>query len=197
MAAASSSDEYSDEYYRRGGVSLGGVATGSLVAIASTVALMVWGAAILDAEGYDLHEALRGELSWTSAAVGIGFVTAVFLSYLWGGYAAGRMGIESGGVNGALVALFTLLAAAAAAYVVVGPLDADSVDLPLGVGSLPLDGNFTGPGFGFVAAILLAMVTGAIWGGMNGSRWHRRVEDDYEELRYQITGTDSFSDLRS
>jgi hypothetical protein len=196
MATGSSSDAISEEYYRRGGVSLGGAATGTMVAIASTLGLTLWGAAVLDAQGYDLHEALRGELSWTSAGVGIGFVTAVFLSFLWGGYAAGRMGVEAGAINGLLVGVFALLVGAAAAYVAIGLLDADAVDLPLGIGSLPLDANFTGPGFGFVGAILVAMIGGAIWGGVNGSRWHLRVEDDSEELRYQITGTDSFSDLR-
>jgi hypothetical protein len=195
MAAGSSNDD-SEEYYRRGGVSLGGAATGTIVAIASMLGLTVWGAAVLDAQGYDLHEALRGELSWTSAGVGIGFVTAIFLSFLWGGYAAGRMGVEAGAINGLLVGVFTLLVAAAAAYIAVGLVDAEAVDLPLGIGSLPLDANFTGPGFGFVGAILLAILGGAVWGGMNGSRWHLRVEDDYEEVRYQITGTDSFSDLR-
>jgi hypothetical protein len=196
MGHRSAYDEYSYPYYQRGGVSLGGAATGVVVALACAVGLTVWGTALLEAQGYDLHGALRGDFTWASAGVAIGFVTAVFVSYLWGGYAAGRMGAGAGIVNGVLVAVLTLLLVAAAAYLALEVLSIDEVDLPLGIGLLPLDANFTSPGFGVVGAIVLAIFGGAIWGGVNGARWHLRVEADYEDARYQITGTDSFSDLR-
>jgi hypothetical protein len=196
MGQRSAYDEYSDEYYRRGGVSLGSAVTGLVVALACAGGLVLWGVALLEAQGYDLHGALRGEFTWASGGVGIGFVTAIFLAYLWGGYAAGRMGAGAGMVNGLLVAFFTLILVAAAAYVALEIVNVDEVDLPLGIGKLPLDANFTGPGFGVVAAIVLAIFGGAIWGGVNGARWHLRAEADYDDARYQITGTDSFSDLR-
>jgi hypothetical protein len=188
--------EYSDPYYRRGGVSLGSAVTGLVVALTCAAGLVVWGAALLEAQGYDLHGALRGEFSWASAGVGIGFVTTIFVAYLWGGYTAGRMGAGAGAVNGLLVAVFTLILAAAAVYITLEIVQVDEVDLPLGVGALPLDANFSRPGFGVVAAILLAVFGGAIWGGVIGARWHLRAEAGYEDARYQITGTDSFSDLR-
>lgn len=175
---------------------MGSAVTGLVVALTCAGGLIVWGTALLEAQGYDLHGAARGEFTWASAGVGIGLVTVIFLSYLWGGYAAGRMGAGAGLVNGVLVAVFTLILGAVAAYVALEIVQVSEVDLPLGIGLLPLDANFTVPGYGVVGAVVLAIFGGAIWGGVNGARWHLRAEDDYEDARYQITRTDSFSDLR-
>lgn len=194
--ASPSTGDISTEFYRLGGPSLGGAATGLIVAVASSSALTLWGAALLGAQQFDVNEALRGDFSWSGAGVAIGFVAAVFVSFLWGGYAAGRMGVDSGAINGLLVAGLTVVLLAGTVFVLIGVADLDSFDLPFDIGSIPLDGNFTAPGLGILAAIVLAIFGGAMWGGVNGSRWHLKVEDEVEEPRYRITGTDSFSDLR-
>ncbi|MGQ0678855.1 MAG: hypothetical protein ACT4OM_04225 [Actinomycetota bacterium] len=188
------SPEVGYDEYGRSGVTLGGAFTGTVVGLTSAAVLTIWATAILDAQGVALRKAIRGEFTITSAGLAVGFVTVLFVSFLWAGYTAGRMGAGAGVANGSLVGVFTLLLIAAAALVMLFGISAETIDLPYGIGELPLDANFTVEGLGALAALVVALFGGAIWGSVIGVRWHWTSEDPY--ARHQITGTDSFSDLR-
>ena len=175
-------------------VSLGGCLTGLMVALSSTFLFAILTGAVLQAQGHDLHKVVRGETPWASPGAGTAFVLAVFLSFLWGGYTAGRMGAGAGGLNGAMVPVIALLALGAMAAVRVGVQRADSFDFPFGVGTLPLDANFTPLGIAVVAGVVISLLLGGIWGGIIGSRWHLKGADEFDGA-YESAGADSFTDL--
>lgn len=183
------------EPYEHSGVTIGGAFTGSVVALVSSAGLSSWGAALLDAQGFDLQEAIRGNFNLTSAGLAIALVTALFLSFLWGGYTAGRMGAGSGTANGVLVGVFTLLILGGSAATAVYGMGADTISLAFGIGDLPLDANLTPQGFAVLGALVLALFGGAVWGSVIGVRWHWNT-DEAPVSRYELTGPDSFADLR-
>lgn len=183
------------EPYEHSGVTLGGALTGSVVAIVCSVGLSSWGAALLDAQGFDLHDAIRGDFTLTSGGLAIALVTALFLSFLWGGYTAGRMGAGSGVANGVLVSVFGLLVLGGSAAVAVYGMNADTISVAFGIGDLPLDANLTLQGFVITGVVVLALFGGAVWGSVIGVRWHWNTEDG-PVPRYELSGTDSFADLR-
>ena len=177
-----------------GHVSLGGALTGLMVALSSTFLFAVLTGAVLQSQGHDLHRVVRGETPWASPGAGAAVVLAVFLSFLWGGYTAGRMGAGAGGLNGALVPGIALLAVAALAALRLGVQGADSFHFPFGVGRLPLDANFTPLGIAVVAGAAVALMLGGIWGGIIGARWHLRAAEELDAA-YEPAGADSFTDL--
>lgn len=180
--------------HRQGKVSVGGALTGLMVSISATFLFCLLAGAVLQAQGHDLHRVVLGNTAWASAGAGTAFVLAVFLSFLWGGYTAGRMGGGAGASNGALVPVIALLALAIAGGLTVGLQQMERFTFPFGVGSLPLNANFTPLGIAVTAGAAAAMLAGGIWGGVIGARWHLRLDDEsYAE--YQPAGTDSFSDL--
>lgn len=176
-------------------VSLGAALTGLMVALASTLAFATLAGRVLQWQGHDLNLVVRGDTYWASAGAGTAFILAVLLSFLWGGYTAGRMAAGAGAKNGALVPVITLLALAIYGAVTVGLRNLDRVELPFGVGSVPLDANFTPLGIVVVAGTAVALLAGGIWGGIIGARWHLRLTADDLLDGYQSTTTDSFSDL--
>lgn len=179
--------------YRQGKVSLGGSLTGLMVSLSATFIFSVLAGAVLQAQGHDLHKVVQGNTAWASAGAGTAFVLAVFLSFLWGGYTAGRMGGGAGATNGALVPGIALLALAAAggSAVLQGM---ERFTFPFGVGSLPLDANLTPLGIAVTAGAAVSMLAGGIWGGIIGARWHLRLNDELY-AGYETAGTDSFTDL--
>src|SRR5687767_438987 len=91
-----------DAIAARGGVSTGAVLTGVLVAFGAMFVLTAVISGILVGLGLT-DELTPGEATDVGIATGIGLVVAQFLSYAWGGYAAGRMSRGAGTANGALV----------------------------------------------------------------------------------------------
>lgn len=178
----------------RGRMSIGGAITGLMVALSSSFLFAVLTGVVLQDRGHNLHKVVRGETDWASSGAGTAFAVALFLSFLWGGYTAGRMGAGSGAANGLLVPLLGLLAAAGLIGLRLGVQGADSYDFPFGVGNLPLDGNFTPLGFGIVGACLAAIVAGGMWGGVIGARWHLR-KDESRYAERSSPEEDTFSDL--
>ncbi|HVL63801.1 MAG TPA: TIGR04086 family membrane protein [Actinomycetota bacterium] len=158
----------------RGGISLGGILTGVVVAFGAMFLLSALLGGILTATGVEASELQPQD---AGIAVGIGFVVIQFLSYLWGGYTAGRMARGAGLLNGLLVPVGALLVAAIVAVATAALGAAANLNLPFGTARLPVEDSYLiewGRAFGLLA--LAAMFLGGIIGGMLGSRWHSKLE---------------------
>jgi hypothetical protein len=168
----------------RGGVSFWSILTGVVVAFGAFLLLSSIIGGLLSVLGIS-----EGGLPTGSEAVeagigaGIGLVIAQFLSYLWGGYTAGRMARGKGLTNGILVpvlAIVLLLALGAIAAAIatavpstgVNAQDAQAVqELGLPLGELAQIGTAIGIG------MLVAMFLGGAVGGKLGERWHGKLEE--------------------
>ena len=162
----------------RGGLSIGGVLTGVVVAFGAMFLLSGIIGGILAALGISDTNVTRGEAVQAGIAGGIAYVVAMFLAYLWGGYTAGRMARGAGVLNGVLVPV-----AAIALALIVGAIAAAlgataNLNLPLTTARLPIQGSgsLVEWGIGLGVAALIAMFAGGIVGGTLGARWHTKLE---------------------
>jgi hypothetical protein len=170
----------------RGGLSLWSILSGVLVALGAFVVLSSIVGGILAATGVAKGGISAEEATTAGLGAGIGIVVAQFLSYMWGGYTAGRMARGSGLANGILVAVVAIVLVAILGAIVAGVTDAatdiaasDVQNLPLPLGSLGDIG--TGVGIG----LLIAMFLGGALGGSLGARWHTKLEEgDRQEARH-------------
>jgi hypothetical protein len=169
----------------RGGVSIAAVLAGMVVSIGAFFLLSAVVGGILSVTGIDADDLAVG----TDAGIGpgIALIIAFFLSYLWGGYTAGRMSRGAGMVNGLLVPVVALLAGALIGGIVWALGTTAQLNLPFSTNRLPLeDTNYVIDWtLGLGAAALIAMFLGGTIGGFLGSRWHtkleRRVASEYQE----------------
>lgn len=159
----------------RGGLSLGGILTGAVVSLGAMVLLDALIAGIAAETGAHLLAGgkVTGSQLDTSVAAGIAAVIAALLAYLWGGYAAGRMARGLGAVNGILVPIVATLLLFIAGVVAAG-MGAGSA---IPTGRLSISGALVHVGFITGIAIAVAMLLGGLIGGMRGSRWHTRLEN--------------------
>jgi hypothetical protein len=108
---------------------------------------------------------------------GIALLAVLFVSYLAGGYVAGRMARFDGARQGVGVWLWSILVAGAVALLAVAGGSKYNVLDQLNLPRIPVDqGSLTTGGTialigGLVVSLLAAMV-----GGVLGARWHRRVD---------------------
>ncbi|MDQ4057953.1 MAG: hypothetical protein M3124_02390 [Actinomycetota bacterium] len=161
----------------RGGVSLGAILTGVVVAVGAMFLLSALVGGVLVATGTSLEEVATTEAVNAGIATGIALVVAQFLAYLWGGYTAGRMGRGAGFANGLLVPLLALLIALAVGAIASALGATAQLNVPWDTTRLPVEENSIvdfGPGIGIAG--LVAMFVGGIVGGMLGSRWHTKLE---------------------
>jgi hypothetical protein len=163
----------------RGGVSFGAILTGVVVTFGAVFLLSAIVFGVLTAVGLQADELTDGDEA--SLGVGIALVAVTFLSYLWGGYTAGRMGRGAGVINGLLVVIVAALLVGAIAAIA-GALEAETnFNLPFNTSRLPLTEEGVEPidyGVPIGIASLVAMVVGAILGGGMGARWHTKLERD-------------------
>lgn len=159
----------------RGGVSAGAVLTGVLVAFGAMLVLSAVISGILVGLGLE-DELTPGEVTEVGMATAVGLVVAQFVSYAWGGYAAGRMSRGAGAANGALVALLAVVVALAVGAIATGIGATEDLRTPWGSSQLPADGQVLTWGAGLAVASLAAMFLGGIAGGTLGSRWHTKLE---------------------
>lgn len=164
----------------RGGLSLGSVITGVLVAFGAIVLLSAIIAGILAAISAN-NSVSRGDLVHGGIGGAIGVVVATFLAYLWGGYTAGRMARGLGAVNGFLVPVLAIIIGVIIGAIVYGlgaNFDFANLNLPFNLSRITHTGNLAAWGVGLGIAALVAMFLGGIVGGGIGSRWHTRLERD-------------------
>lgn len=183
----------------RGGVSAGAILTGTLVAFGAMFVLTAVISGIL--VGLGLSDDLTpGEATDVGIATGIGLVVAQFVSYAWGGYAAGRMSRGAGAANGALVALLGIVIGVAVGAIATGIGATEDLRTPFNSSQLPADGEVLRWGAGLAIAALAAMFFGGIVGGSLGSRWHtkleRRVVTEHD-ARDRRDATERIEDRRS
>ncbi len=109
-----------------GAVSLPSILAGVLVAYGAFAILAALGAAIVDAIGVET-DIISTDYERLSIAGGLITAAILFLSYLFGGYVAGRMARRSGVVQGILVAVLGLVIVAAVAALVSQATDTDEI----------------------------------------------------------------------
>jgi mannitol-specific phosphotransferase system IIBC component len=161
----------------RGGVAGGAVVTGVVVAFGAMFLLSAIVGGVLVA--LDATEATVTESEAVQAGIGAGIalVVAQFLSYLWGGYTAGRMARGAGVANGVLVPIVALVVGAGVVGLVAVLGGDANLNLPFSTNRLPLDeSNVVDWGVGIGVAALVAMFLGGMAGGALGARWHTKLE---------------------
>lgn len=142
-----------------------GWAVASFFALLLTVLALALFGANMTADGV-VSTAELGSLTMAGIVAG---VVVLFVAYFLGGFAAGRIGIVNGALHGASILawtlLFGLLAFAVAAYA------ADALDLAAYAYPYRIDWNaLTATGVVVLVLSLLAMLGGAMLGGMLGAR---------------------------
>lgn len=180
---------------QRGGFSLLSILTGLVVAVGATAFFgwITWFG--LDYQSHDIRSVVRGESTWASIGAAASLTIGLFLSFLWGGYAAGRMGVRAGAGNGLGTALLTVFAIGGAGAYLITVRELDQITLQAGIGTIPLDFNLTPMGVAATAVMVVAVFVAAVWGGVLGARWHARQQDHIPAGRPRHT-TDSFTDLK-
>lgn len=175
----------------RGGVSLGTVLTGGLVAIGAFFLLSSIVGAVLSNQGVSAEELASGEAVDAGIAGGIALLVALFLSFLWGGYTAGRFGRGSGFLNGLLVPIGAIVLAAVVGLITWAFGASEGWEVPSPTQQVQVDGEYTSVEYGIgLAVITLGVIfLASILGGLLGARWHtkleRRAETDHRERRIE------------
>lgn len=171
----------------RGGVTIGTILTGALVAIGAFFLLSSIVGAILSASGVTPEELANGDAVDVGVAGGIALLAAWFLSFTWGGYTAGRMGRGSGFLNGLLVPIGVLILAAIVGAIAWALGASEGWTLPSPTRQIQVEGQFTSVDYevGLIAVTAGVMFLGSVVGGLFGTRWHtkleRRVETEQNE----------------
>lgn len=162
---------------RFGGLDFGASLSGMLVAIAMIVILGGLAAAILGTVGYQAGIDM-GEQELTVGG-GIAGLVVLFLAFLVGGWAAGRMARYNGGLNGLMSAVWmlilTVIFAALGAWINAEYNVFFAADLP----NWPA--NLTGADATTIAVVtgivaILVTFAGGFLGGVLGARYHRGAD---------------------
>ena len=171
----------------RGGVSVGTIVTGALVAIGAFFLLSSVVGAVLSATGVTADELASGDAVDAGVAGGIALLAAWFLSFTWGGYTAGRMGRGSGFLNGLLVPIGVVVLAALVGGIAWALGASEGWTLPSPTRQIQVEGQFTSVDYevGLVILTLGVMFLGSIIGGMFGARWHTKLERRAETERHE------------
>lgn len=159
-----------------GTLSLVSVLAGVLVAYGAFGVMAAVAVAVLRAAGIDASSFSRND--WHTLGTG-GAVLAgcvLLISYLFGGYVAGRMARRAGGANGLFVFILGILLAVGVGAAVGSQGGSTAVMdhlRSLGVPTRWSEWSAIGTAAG--AGSLLAMLLGSLFGGMKGERWHGKL----------------------
>jgi hypothetical protein len=166
----------------RGGLSLGGVLTGVVVAFGAMFLLSGVIGGLLVLLGVSDTNVTGEEAVQAGIAGGIAYVVAMFVAYLWGGYSAGRMARGAGVLNGVLVPIAAIVLALIVGAIAAALGASANLNLPLTTARLPIQGSgsLVDWGIGLGVAALVAMFAGGVVGGSLGSRWHSKLERQEE-----------------
>ncbi|MEA2509566.1 MAG: hypothetical protein QOG21_1648 [Actinomycetota bacterium] len=165
----------------RGGVSPGAILTGVVVAFGATFILSAIVGGVLVALGISNTPS---SVVTVGVGAGIALVVAMFLAYLWGGYAAGRMARGAGLANGLLVPVAAIVVALIVGGIVTALGATANLNLPslshfnpgLPISSNQLNGRVLDTTLWMTLGALIAMFLGGIIGGLLGARWHTKLE---------------------
>lgn len=169
------------------GVSFGSVMTGLVVSVGSMMLIGIAAGVTAYYLGVGAQDVEDASVR-TSVALGAAALIIQFLSYMWGGYTAGRMGRSAGALNGFLVPAVGLLLGGltALATLMTGTIDRSQIPFP---SEFPFGGSdITRFGTVLGLAAMAVMFLGGVLGGTMGERWHRAVESG--------TGPERTIDLR-
>ena len=182
----------------RGGVSLGTIITGALVAIGAFFLLSSIVGAVLTATGVTPEELSSGEAVDAGIGGGIALLLAWFIAFTWGGYTAGRMGRGSGFLNGLLVPIGVILLAAAVGAIAWALGASEGWTLPSPTRQIQIEGQFAEVDYeiGLIAITLGVMFLGSIVGGILGARWHTKLERRVEHERHEHLAEERREDQR-
>ena len=159
------------------------VAIGAVALIGSIVAAVGSGLG-LSTDGVSTDE-------WRQAGIGGTVFAAVvfFLAFFFGGYTAGRMGRRAGALHGLLVFVLMLVVGAVVVALAAAFGDADAARTTLQDEGIPTDQNtWSDIGIGAAIAVPLAMLLGAVLGGMKGERWHGKLLTAYADRHEPVHG---------
>jgi hypothetical protein len=154
----------------------------SFVSVLAGVLVAYGGLAVLLAAAYGIAKATGlndfslEDLAKLSLAGAVVIVAATLISYLFGGYVAGRMARRAGLLNGLAVFVLAVLLVAALGALLAIREGSDQVAASLRDAGIPT--NFDG--WNQVSSLaglgsLLAMLVGAALGGKLGERWHTKL----------------------
>lgn len=159
-----------------GKLSFMSVLAGMLCAFGSFAVLAAIAGAVLRALDVDSIRDISGD--WRDVGIGTGIILALvlFVSYLFGGYVAGRMARRSGAMNGFAAWVLGLLVVAGVGAAVSTQTDTETVMDGLRSVGVPTSGD-EWEAIGSIAGIsaLLAMLIGSLLGGAMGERWHGKL----------------------
>src|SRR5918999_1052252 len=156
----------------RGGVSLWSVLTGVVVAFGAMLILSAIIGGILAEAGVDANDVAQDGPTATDAGLGlgIGMIAAMFLSYLWGGYTAGRMARGAGPINGFLVPFIAIIIGVIVAAILNATNGDANLNLPFTENQFTVeDQSVLYDWAGTIGVgMLIAMFVGGILGGIAG-----------------------------
>ena len=161
---------------------------GMLCAFGCFAVLAAIAGVVLRVMGVESTEDISGD--WRDVGVGTGIALAVvlFLSYLFGGYVAGRMARRAGALNGLLAFVLGVLVVAGVGAAIGTQTDADTLTSNLRSIGVPTSGEEWAAIGSIAGAVALAcMLLGSLLGGALGERWHgklltRALDPSYGEV---------------
>lgn len=159
-----------------GQISFLSILAGTLVAFASFAVLLAIVGGILAAIGIDTATLTANDYERLGIGGAVVAGLVLFVSYFFGGYIAGRLARRAGALNGGLVLVLAILIGAVVAAIVGTQADTEAVADNLRVIGVPTSGSDYSA-IATVAGIvtLLAMIAGAVLGGLMGERWHGKL----------------------
>jgi hypothetical protein len=173
---------------RFGGIDIPASLVGMLTALSTVIILAGLVGAAFGVVGY--QTGLEENAQDLSIGSLIGGVAILFVAYLIGGWAAGRMARYDGARNGFATGVWTLIFAgilAALGAWAGSEYDVfENVDLPQWFDS----DAFTTAAIASGIGAILAMFVGGIIGGMWGERYHRRADSTIADTRMDAVRTD-------
>jgi hypothetical protein len=159
-----------------GSISFLSILAGTLVAFASFAVLLAIVGGILAAVGIDTATLTANDYERLGIGSAVVAALVLFLSYFFGGYIAGRLARRAGALNGGLVLVLAIVIGAVVALLVGTQTETENVAANLRVIGVPT----SGADFGTIATVagivtLVAMIAGAVLGGIKGERWHGKL----------------------
>jgi hypothetical protein len=163
--------------YARGTATAISVLTGVVVSFGAMFLLLAIIGGILVSLNYVETDVATGDAIRVGIGAGVAFAIAQFLSYLWGGYTAGRMGRGAGLWNGIAVPLVAILLALVIGGIVTALGANANLNIPFSINRLPVQNNYIVDwGVGISIVSLIAMFVGGAIGGLAGAHWHTKLE---------------------